>query len=436
MNILIVGGGGREHAIAWKVAQSTVVKKIYVAPGNAGTQDEPKTENIAIDASDINQLLNFALNKQIDLTIIGPEVPLVAGIVDIFTEHDLLCFGPNAKAAQLEGSKAFTKDFLARHAIPTAAYAQFTAHQQETAIDYVKNYFLSHINSPVVIKADGLAAGKGVVITSNESEAIEVIKSMFSGQFGQASKQIVIEEFISGEEASFIVLIDGKHVLPLATSQDHKARDNGDKGPNTGGMGAYSPAPVVTDLLFEKIMNTIITPTIAGLNKDKISYKGFLYVGVMIDQRGTPKVLEFNCRLGDPETQPLLFRLKSDLVELCLATLEERLDQVEAIWSDQVALGVVLASKGYPDSYPKNDIIFGLENCTNNDAVKVFHAGTKSHNGHVLSNGGRVLCCTALGNTAQEAQTLAYQTVAKIHWEHAYYRTDIGYRAITRKTDE
>ncbi|HHB92520.1 MAG TPA: phosphoribosylamine--glycine ligase [Thioploca sp.] len=421
MKILIVGNGGREHALAWKVAQSNQVETVFVAPGNAGTAQENKVQNITIGVNDIEALINFAQENFIDLTIIGPEAPLVAGIVDKFQEIGLPCFGPTQAAAQLEGSKLFTKDFLARHNIPTADYANFT--EVEPAIAYIQK-----IGTPIVIKADGLAAGKGVILAYSEAEAIAAVEDMLIGNsFGEAGHNIVIEEFLTGEEASFICMVDGEHILPLATSQDHKARDNGDKGPNTGGMGAYSPAPIITPAIHTRIMTEIIEPTVRGMATEGNNYTGFLYAGLMIDTHGNAKVLEYNCRFGDPETQPIMLRLQSDLVELCLATLDKNLHQVEAKWSSQASLGVVLAAGGYPNKYEKNLIINGLSNITGG---KIFHAGTKEQDGKIVTAGGRVLCVCALGDTIQTAQTKAYQLVSTISWQDMYYRTDIGHRAI------
>jgi phosphoribosylamine--glycine ligase len=427
MKILIVGGGGREHALAWKVARSPRVKKVYVAPGNAGTAIEPGIENIAIAGEDVDQLLAFARSNTIDLTIVGPEVPLIKGIVDRFRQAGLRIFGPIKDCAQLEGSKAYSKAFLQRHRIPTAAYAEFT--DAGEAKQYVKKQ-----GTPIVIKADGLAAGKGVIIAHTETEAFAAIDEMLVAQrFGEAGKRIVIEEFLQGEEASFIVMADGKHVLPMASSQDHKARDDGDRGPNTGGMGAYSPAPVVDAGMHARIMREVIEPTIQGMIKDGHPYTGFLYAGVMIAHDGTPKVLEFNCRFGDPETQPIMLRLKSDLVELCLAALDGRLDAHEAEWDARIALGVVMAAGGYPDAYDKGDVITGLEQVSTAD-VKVFHAGTRLDGDRVLTSGGRVLCVVGLGVTAGQAQKIAYEAVRKIRWRNVYYRKDIGHRAIARET--
>ena len=425
-NILVIGGGGREHALAWKIAQSPRAKKVYVAPGNAGTYLEKRLENVAIDAEDISSLLKFAKENAIDLTVVGPEVPLVEGIVDIFTAAGLKCFGPSKAAAQLEGSKAFTKDFLARHRIPTAAYGNFTDINE--AIAYVQEQ-----GAPIVIKADGLAAGKGVILAQTEDEAIAAIKDMLAGNvFGEAGHRVVVEEFLVGEEASFICIVDGKHILPMATSQDHKARDNGDEGPNTGGMGAYSPAPVVTAEIHERIMQDVIEPTVRGMAEEGHPFSGFLYAGVMIDADGVPKVLEYNVRFGDPETQPIMMRLKSDLLELIEATLDNRLDQMTLDWDSRAALGVVMAAGGYPDSYQKGAVIQGLDIATSDDS-KVFHAGTASNNGDVVTSGGRVLCVVGLGKTVSEAQTIAYKRLHQIDWKDAYFRTDIGYRAIKRE---
>lgn len=426
MKVLIIGGGGREHALAWKAAQSPNVKKVFVAPGNAGTALEKKIKNVAIDASNIHALLEFAQKEKIDITIVGPEAPLALGIVDLFTQHNLRIFGATQKAAQLESSKAFAKDFLARHNIPTAEYQTFT--DAVAAINYVKQKQI-----PIVIKADGLAAGKGVIIAQTLSEAENAITDMLSGNtFGEAGSRVVVEEFLAGEEASFIVMADGVNVLPLATSQDHKARDDGDLGPNTGGMGAYSPAPVVTPDIHARILAEVIYPTIEGMAKEGIPYSGFLYAGIMITKDGTPKVLEFNCRMGDPETQPIMLRLKSDLVELCQAAIDQRLDKIGAHWDNRAAVGVVLAAGGYPDQYPKGEVIHGL---TSNqpDDCKTFHAGTRLEGTQILTNGGRVLCVTALGQTVTLAQQRAYTLVETLSWDHMHYRTDIGYRAIKRE---
>ncbi len=424
MKILIIGSGGREHALAWKVAQSNQVQKVFIAPGNAGTAHEAKVENIPINVDNLKELISFAQENTIDLTIIGPEQPLVDGIVDKFQAVGLPCFGPTQAAAQLEASKAFTKDFLNRHNIPTAAYGNFT--DIDEAIAYIHK-----IGAPIVVKADGLAAGKGVILAKTQDEAIKAVRDMLAGNaFGDAGHRVVIEEFLQGEEASFICMVDGTHILPLATSQDHKARDNGDKGPNTGGMGAYSPAPVVTPEIHARIMAEIIEPTVRGMAAEGNSYTGFLYAGLMID-KGNLKVLEYNCRLGDPETQPILSRLRSDLVELCLAALDQRLHKVQAEWDSRAALGVVLAAGGYPAQYEKGLVINGLSKAAKLDG-KIFHAGTIEKDGKILTAGGRVLCACALGETISEAQSKAYALAKSIHWYGVYYRTDIGYRALTR----
>ncbi|WP_028487165.1 phosphoribosylamine--glycine ligase [Thiomicrorhabdus chilensis] len=427
MKVLIIGGGGREHALAWKAAQSPKVSKVFVAPGNAGTALEANLENVEISVEDITGLVNFAKKNNIDLAIVGPEVPLVLGVVDAYKEAGLKCFGPSAAAAQLEGSKAFSKDFLAKHKIPTAAYEVFT--EIEPAVAYIEK-----MGAPIVIKADGLAAGKGVILADTNEEAIEAVNDMLAGnKFGDAGARVVIEEFLVGEEASFIVMADGKHILPMATSQDHKARNNGDTGPNTGGMGAYTPAPVVTPEIHDRIMKEVIEPTIEGMAKDGLPYTGFLYAGVMIDASGAPKVLEFNCRFGDPETQPIMMRLQSDLVELCLAAIDGKLDTVSAQWDSRAALGVVMAAGGYPDAYRKADVISGLQNADAED-LKVFHAGTAlNEKDEVITSGGRVLCVTALGENVTQAQKRAYEGVKAVSWDEAYFRTDIGHRAIRRE---
>ena len=425
MNVLIVGGGGREHALAWKIAQSSLVHKVFVAPGNAGTALEPGVENIPIEADDLIALRYFALEHGVTLTIVGPEAPLVEGIVDNFQAVGLKCFGPSQAAAQLEGSKAFCKDFLTRHGIPTAAYASFTDVADASA-------YISTMTAPIVVKADGLAAGKGVAIAQTQAEALTAVKDMLTGNaFGEAGNRVVIEEFLVGEEASFIVMADGTHALALATSQDHKARDDGDKGPNTGGMGAYSPAPVVTADIHDRVMREVIEPTLAGMSKDGMPYTGFLYAGLMIAKDGTPKVLEFNCRFGDPETQPILMRLQSDLVQLCLAAVDGKLDQVSAEWDPRPALGVVMAAGGYPGDYRKGDPIGGLPELHSDDS-KVFHAGTRHHDFHIVTSGGRVLCVCALGDTVADAQRKAYEVAKKIRWKGAFYRKDIGHKAIER----
>ena len=423
MKILIVGSGGREHALAWKASQSTKVSAVYVAPGNAGTALESKLTNVDLSVEDIAGLLKFAQTEAIDLTIIGPEVPLVMGIVDTFQEAGLKCFGPTAKAAQLEGSKKYCKDFMARHKIPTAEYETFT--DVDAAVSYIQQK-----GAPIVVKADGLAAGKGVIVALTEAEAIAATQDMLSGNsFGEAGSRVVIEEFLSGEEASCIVIADGKQALPMASSQDHKARDNGDKGPNTGGMGAYSPAPIVTTEIHQRVMDEVINPTLKGMADDGIPYTGFLYAGLMISPDGSLKVLEYNCRFGDPETQPIMMRLKSDLVELCDAALTQTLDQLTTEWDERSALGVVLASGGYPDSYAKGDVISGLPSEDNLDS-KVFHAGTKEIDGNITTAGGRVLCACALGDTLQAAQDKAYLLTKQINWDKVYYRTDIGFKAL------
>lgn len=426
MNILIIGNGGREHALAWKVAQSETVQKVFVAPGNAGTAQETKVENVSISATDIPALLQFAQQHTIDLTLVGPEAPLVAGIVDQFQQAGLRCFGPTQAAAQLEGSKVFAKNFLARHYIPSASYATFT--EVDKALAY-----LQQVGVPIVIKADGLAAGKGVTVAHTQTEAVAAVQAMLvDNTFGPAGQQIVIEKFLEGEEVSFICLTDGEHILPLVTSQDHKTRDDHDQGPNTGGMGAYSPAGMVTPDIHARIMAKIIEPTIRGLATAGHPYTGFLYAGLMIDAKGNSKVLEYNCRLGDPETQPLMMRLRSDLVELCLAALEGRLHEVKAEWDSRTAMGVVMVAGGYPGEYTKGAVIHGLEPASQLEG-KIFHAGTQLQNGQVITTGGRVLCACALGKTASEAQTKTYALVNQVSWEGMYYRRDIGYRAIARE---
>jgi len=422
MNILIIGGGGREHALAWKTAQSVDVKTVFVAPGNAGTALEDKVKNIDINAEDIDALKQFAMQNEIALTIVGPEAPLVNGVVDSFHAAGLKIFGPTRGAAQLEGSKAFTKDFLARNNIPTAAYGNFT--DEAEAISYIKQQ-----GAPIVIKADGLAAGKGVILAQTEDEAIAAVKDMLSGNsFGDAGARVVIEEFLNGEEASFICMIDGKNILPMATSQDHKARDEGDTGPNTGGMGAYSPAPLVTDEIHQAVIDEVIRPTVDGMAKEGNAFSGFLYAGLMIENN-KPKVLEYNVRFGDPETQPIMMRLQSDLVQLCLAAVEGKLDEQTTQWDSQYALGVVLAAGGYPGNYKKGDVISGLEGLDTHK-TKVFHAGTAIQDEQVVTHGGRVLCACGMGNTVAEAQKAAYEIVEKIHWDGVYYRKDIGFKAI------
>ena len=422
MKVLIIGSGGREHALAWKVAQSPRVAQVLVAPGNAGTAQEPKTRNVEISAEDLEGLERLAREEQVDLTIVGPEAPLVAGVVDRFRVAGLRCFGPTKTGARLEGSKAFAKDFLRRHRIPTAASRTFTRESFDPA------YVESH-KTPIVVKASGLAAGKGVIIAESTAEAIKSARAMFEGQFGEAGREVVIEQFLEGEEVSFIVMADGRHVLPLATSQDHKRRDDADRGPNTGGMGAYSPAPIVTPLLHARIMREVIEPTILGLAADGTPYTGFLYAGLMIARDGTPNVLEFNCRFGDPETQPVLMRLDSDLVELCDAALDARLNQVEARWNPRAALGIVMAAGGYPDQYRKGDVIEGLERAARLPG-KVFHAGTRLVDGKVVTNGGRVLCAVGLGESVRAARDEGYRLVEAISWPGVHYRRDIGHRAL------
>jgi len=425
MNILVVGGGGREHALAWKLAQPDNIDTVYVAPGNAGTAHEPKLENVALDVNDFAALADFAEANNCGLTVIGPEAPLVEGIVDFFTARGLRCFGPSKAAAQLEGSKAFTKDFLAKHQIPTGAYANFT--ELEPALAYLREQ-----GAPIVVKADGLAAGKGVIVAETLEQAEEAVTDMLSGNaFGDAGCRVVIEEFLAGEEASFIVLVDGSNVLAMATSQDHKRIGEGDTGPNTGGMGAYSPAPVVTDAVYNRIMAEVIEPTVAGMAKDGMPYTGFLYAGLMIDTEGQPKVIEYNCRFGDPETQPIMMRLQSNLADLCNAAIDGKLDQVEAQWDPRPALGVVLAAEGYPGSYPKGTAIQGLDSELGADA-KVFHAGTAFKDDAVVTSGGRVLCVTALGDDIKAARDAAYVAVDHINWPGMTLRRDIGWRAIAR----
>lgn len=427
MKVLIIGNGGREHALAWKVKQSPSVSQVYVAPGNAGTAIEPGVTNLEIDVLDIESLAVFAEKEAIALTIVGPEAPLVAGVVDLFESKGLPIFGPTAAAAQLEGSKAFTKDFLQRHQVPTAYYGVFT--DVEAARDYVREK-----GAPIVVKADGLAAGKGVVVAQTEAEAVAAIDDMLAGnKFGDAGARVVVEQFLTGEEASFIVMVDGETVIPFASSQDHKARDNGDTGPNTGGMGAYSPAPVVTPALHERIMQEVILPTVKGMQAEGNRYRGFLYAGIMVAADGTPMVLEYNCRFGDPETQPIMMRLKSDLAALCLAAVEGRLADAHTEWDERPALGVVMAAGGYPESYRKGDVISGLDQDFGSDC-KVFQAGTGSDNGQTVTQGGRVLCVTALGDDIADAQRKAYQAVSQINWPDAFYRTDIGHRAINRES--
>jgi len=427
MKVLVIGSGGREHALAWKCAQSSLADEVLVAPGNAGTASEPGLRNVDVSSDDIEGLIALAQAEHVGLTIVGPEGPLVAGIVDKFAAHGLPCFGPSAAAAQLEGSKAFTKDFLARHNIPTGDYQNFT--ELGPALAYIREK-----GAPLVIKADGLAAGKGVIVTLTLEEAEAAATDMLSGgRFGDAGACIVVEEFLDGEEASFIVVTDGSDVLPMATSQDHKARDEGDIGPNTGGMGAYSPAPVVTPEVEQKIMDLVIRPTLDGMRADGNNYTGFLYAGLMVMADGTPKVIEFNCRFGDPETQPIMARLQSDLVEICNATLDSTLGEKTTDWDSRASLGVVMAAGGYPESYAKGRPISGLD-IADSDTQKVFHAGTASDDGNIVTSGGRVLCVVGLGNTVAQAASDAYDAVDKIDWEDVYFRRDIGHRAIARES--
>ena len=426
MKILVIGNGGREHALAWKAAQSPLAETVFVAPGNAGTALEPALQNVAISATDVPALLAFAQQENIDLTIVGPEAPLVIGVVDAFRAAGLKIFGPTQAAAQLEGSKAFTKDFLARQQIPTAEYQNFT--EVEPALAYLREK-----GAPIVIKADGLAAGKGVIVAMELAEAEAAVQDMLAGNaFGDAGHRIVIEEFLDGEEASFIVMVDGDNVLPMATSQDHKRVGDGDTGPNTGGMGAYSPAPVVTDEIHQRVMDQIIWPTVNGMKAEGNTYTGFLYAGLMIDKAGQPKVIEFNCRFGDPETQPIMLRLQSDLVELCLAAVDGKLDKQTSQWDPRPSLGVVLAAGGYPADYNTGDQIHGLPLEEVPDG-KVFHAGTTMKDDVVVTNGGRVLCVTALGEDVAAAQKNAYALAQHISWDGSFCRKDIGYRAINRK---
>jgi phosphoribosylamine--glycine ligase len=426
MRVLIVGGGGREHALAWKCAQSRRVQHVYVAPGNAGTALEPNVTNVDIAADDIDALLAFAIREDIELTVIGPEGPLVDGIVDRFAAVERRCFGPSRAAARLEGSKAFTKEFLSRHRIPTASFATFTA--ANFAADYVRAQRL-----PLVVKADGLAAGKGVVICETHESAIAAATAMLGGSFGAAGRTIVIEEFLSGEEVSFIVVASDQQAIALATSQDHKRRDDGDLGPNTGGMGAYSPAPIVSAGLHQRIMREVIEPTLSGLRRDGNPYTGFLYAGLMIADDGTPNVLEFNCRFGDPEAQPILMRLQSDLPGLCEAALDGTLARFEVRWDARAALGVVMAAGGYPNAFRTGDPIEGLEVAAGLPG-KIFHAGTRTKDGHIVTAGGRVLCAVGLGENVGAAQRQAYALVHAIHWNLVQYRLDIGYRAIERES--
>ena len=425
MKVLIVGGGGREHALAWKCAAAARVSEVLVAPGNAGTATEPRVRNVDVAAEDVAALVQLAAAERVDLTIVGPETPLVAGIVDAFAAAGLKCFGPRRACAQLEGSKAFAKEFLRRHGIPTARSATFTRASFDPA-------WVRAQRTPLVVKASGLAAGKGVVIAASATEALATAEAMFAGRFGEAGREVVIEEFLPGEEASFIVMADGSHVLALATSQDHKRLLDGDRGPNTGGMGAYSPAPVITPALHARIMREVIEPTIRGLASDGMPYTGFLYAGLMVAPDGTPNVLEYNCRFGDPETQPILMRLQSDLTVLCEAALAGRLDTVSAQWDARAALGVVMAAAGYPDSVRNGDEIEGLTQAAALPG-KIFHAGTRLEAGRVLTNGGRVLCAVGLGASVGAAQQQAYALADTVRWPGVQYRRDIGHRALARE---
>ena len=428
MKLLVIGSGGREHALAWRLAQSPRVSEIIVAPGNAGTALEAKCRNVAINVNDIDGLLALAKAEHVVFTLVGPEVPLVLGVVDVFQAHGLKIFGPSKAAAQLEGSKAFAKDFLERHNIPTAHYAVFENEQE--ALHYVE-----HMGAPIVIKADGLAAGKGVIVAMTLQEAKDAITDMLgNNQFGEAGARVVIEEFLVGEEASFISMVDGKTALPMANSQDHKRVGDGDTGPNTGGMGAYSPAPVVTPEIHARVMREVVNPTVQGMIADGMPFSGFLYAGLMIDEAGNPKVIEYNVRFGDPETQPVMLRLQSDLSVLIEAAIEQRLDQVSAEWDPRPALGVVMAAENYPHSPRIGDVIHGLNEAESADS-KLFHAGTKLEDGQVFTAGGRVLCATALGNTVQEAQSNAYALAEQVSWLGEFHRSDIGWRAIAREQE-
>lgn len=428
MNILVIGNGGREHALAWKLAQSAKVNTVFVAPGNPGSGNEAKCQNVDISATDVSALVAFAQKNAVDLTVVGPEAPLAVGVVDAFRAAGLAIFGPTKAAAQLESSKAFAKDFMARHNIPTAFYRVFNGEEQAQALAYVREQ-----GAPIVLKADGLAAGKGVIVAMTLAEAEEAVNDILGGKFGSAGARLVVEAFLTGEEASFIVMCDGKNSISMASSQDHKARDNGDKGPNTGGMGAYSPAPVVTSDVEAKIIERVIKPVLAGMANEGNPYTGFLYAGCMIDPQGNPKTLEFNCRFGDPETQPIMMRLQSDLVDLVEAALAEKLDVTTTQWDSRVALGVVMAAAHYPDEPRKGDVITGMSEAEATGA-KVFQAGTSCDaQGNIITNGGRVLCVTALGNTTAQAQQAAYTALNKVSFDGAFFRTDIGYRAVERE---
>ena len=425
MRVLVIGNGGREHALAWKLADSRDVERVFVAPGNAGTATEPGVENLSIPVDDTDALILAARDHQIDLTVVGPEAPLVNGIVDRFESAGLPCFGPSAGPAQLEGSKSFTKAFLDRHNIPTASWQAFT--DPESARRYIESQ-----DVPLVLKADGLAAGKGVIIANDRDQALAAVAEILVDQrFGGAGQRLVIEDFLEGEEISFICVASGTQVVPLATSQDHKAREAGDRGPNTGGMGAYSPAPRVDAELHRRIMDEVIHPTVRGLTEEGMPYRGFLYAGLMIDTQGNPRVLEYNCRFGDPETQPILMRMRSDLAGLCQAALDGELDRFEIEWDPRFALGVVMVADGYPGEYPRGDKISGLQDIRS-DNIKVFHAGTRQESGQTITDGGRVLCVTALGATVNDAQREAYAAVSTIHWPGAGWRPDIGWRALNR----
>lgn len=427
MNILVLGSGGREHALAWKIAQDSQVSQVFVAPGNAGTATESKCKNIQLDILNNNAIIDFAKANNVDLVVVGPEAPLVNGVVNAVQDAGLKIWGPTQYAAQLEGSKAFAKDFLKKHNIPTAFYEVFTE------IAPAKAYVEKH-GAPIVIKADGLAAGKGVIVAMNNDEAFAAIDDMLSSnKFGDAGSRVVIEQFLAGEEASFICMVDGKNILPMATSQDHKRIFEDDQGPNTGGMGAYSPAPVVTPEIFERVMNEIMRPTVEGMAKDGHTYTGFLYAGLMIDEQGQPRVIEFNCRFGDPETQPIMMRLQSSLVDLILAGVEGNLPS-EAQWDERKSIGIVLASEGYPETARKGDVISGLGQSP--EGTKIFHAGTSTTaDGHIVTAGGRVLCVTALGETVLEAQVNALEVCGQVTFDGMQYRTDIGYRAIARENN-